>query len=1269
MQRPHPRYGKVRNRYVYGIRDLQVLSNRLSSIVEDCVRAANTPDSRDKYFAKPVHEFDPVLAEQLQTNKQSLDSRIQGVQFAMVAAEDLIPKIEACAESMRGFDRRMATSEERIGKTKKKMWELNAGETALMGQQLAMGLKPGDTRALAAEDCYLIKSRNPEASSGFYWLAPRCSSQPFRAWCDMDTGAMYYAWNGLPLRKPSTSILSLVTSVDDVRLHCAEMGLEPVAIRSRSEVAAISLVLMKMGFDLNSKLAVPLAYDPQCLTGRCSGTFRDLMLGNDVTSVLMEASTPETAQGAFGGFNAAGVGRGNRAVSFFDLGTADISAIVCSTNTGLTDQATQRLEIDCETVAKNNPIFQALPDTNVDVECPAGCDEDKTLPLYGGMSVYHAASSVCLAGIHNGNLVHGGTMSVSIESSRPRYPGVIQHGVRSTAVENDDNTFTIRVGPPPKDCPIDLVELAPSSAFLQLSSQWNRDSTPARLSALQPARGLDIRAKSLPLNDPSLRKASGRFTSLSFLQTSAVPLSEPRVPMEVNEQISKTYEMINEAHGVDPHLVVLIQESCADVIGRSRGVLKPAEMMNQQQGRRAIDIFGTTENLSETLYQTTGQSYSALEEMTHQLQRLDERRMQQRGFGTWEFNYDRDVFSFTWETYTSLGATGSGEWMYSPPGTGIHPRTITQRGRVLRETELYGAGTFMRLRNRRFFDFIFTSYFMVQGDGPVVGVAFRMRDWQNTYLLELDRAHGGTRRLLRLYRGVATVLCERHDGGYVPNTWYLVHIETSHGRMRICVAEEGRPLDTLFDIQDETFLSGAIGFFAADTSQTAPVHFDMIKVLAKHCTPLGCSTTHPPVASDCNTIADAYFMRFKSFYSIHDNDGAQSGPSQWSYVRDAEGRHTAIRQASPITTAMGPASFIVTSGVRSCPHGLFNFDFLANCDSGAIGAIFRYKDTSNYYLVDVSATGAITLKRKADCHFTNIQPIARTHAPVLNPKRWTSLSVLFSGPLVKVHIGPSDGSTEALELTYRVPPGDVPSLQQLRPGKFRVGLGTTNCPGALFDGLRVGPVELMKALQGEILQTALPVAAFLAGGTARDFTSVPRTAYAKCLTARSFLERQRTCLQLSASTRDATTRGPQPDACLTDFCSTCCAYQTSLLSRAERVTCLTGCSDNDLFSNVTRDAWHESLKRCVKHSPDMDHCHRWLGNKQTPTEKLDCQRESCEACCQTLPAFDVLRDGAMKKATNASFVPAIFSAEKLEVSHCRALCRKRYMKMPSLQTD
>lgn len=78
------------------------------------------------------------------------------------------------------------------------------------------------------------------------------------------------------------------------------------------------------------------------------------------------------------------------------------------------------VDIECDTQARNNPIFQGLPDTNLLVDCPPvrhriqmgqfvtydchsqGCEEDATLPVFGSGATYHEASSICRAAIHVG---------------------------------------------------------------------------------------------------------------------------------------------------------------------------------------------------------------------------------------------------------------------------------------------------------------------------------------------------------------------------------------------------------------------------------------------------------------------------------------------------------------------------------------------------------------------------------------------------------------------------------------------------------------------------------------------------------------------------------------------------------------------------------------------------------------------------------------------------------------------------------------------------
>ncbi|KAL8451071.1 hypothetical protein Emag_002944 [Eimeria magna] len=81
--------------------------------------------------------------------------------------------------------------------------------------------------------------------------------------------------------------------------------------------------------------------------------------------------------------------------------------------------------------------------TNVVVECPPGCGEASSPPIFGTNGVYSDLSSICRAAIHAGALKSGGIISVSLENSLPAYKGALNNGIVSEPL-NTPNTIELR---------------------------------------------------------------------------------------------------------------------------------------------------------------------------------------------------------------------------------------------------------------------------------------------------------------------------------------------------------------------------------------------------------------------------------------------------------------------------------------------------------------------------------------------------------------------------------------------------------------------------------------------------------------------------------------------------------------------------------------------------------------------------------------------------------------------------------------------------------
>lgn len=67
---------------------------------------------------------------------------------------------------------------------------MDALAASLFGKTILTHI-PGLSQQHPIEDCYVLKSRNPGALTGFYWALSPCFHKPIRVFCDMTSGATY----------------------------------------------------------------------------------------------------------------------------------------------------------------------------------------------------------------------------------------------------------------------------------------------------------------------------------------------------------------------------------------------------------------------------------------------------------------------------------------------------------------------------------------------------------------------------------------------------------------------------------------------------------------------------------------------------------------------------------------------------------------------------------------------------------------------------------------------------------------------------------------------------------------------------------------------------------------------------------------------------------------------------------------------------------------------------------------------------------------------
>lgn len=181
--------------------------------------------------------------------------------------------------------------------------------------------------------------------------------------------------------------------------------------------------------------------------------------------------------------------------------------------------------------------------------------------------------------------------------------------------------------------------------------------------------------------------------------------------------------------------------------------------------------------------------------MNNHLEELAVARSAEEGFSSFNFDYSAMTFPEAFEVYDSVRTNnGPSKWGYSEGPVEGHQNSIAQTSEIVGLAA--GQGTYAMLKNHRFFDTVFSADFLARGSG-IVGVTFRMKDFNNMFMLEINQKEKAT-RLLKIVDGEVHKIAESLNGGYLKEKWFHTRIETTQGQIKVSVGEKGQKLVDLF---------------------------------------------------------------------------------------------------------------------------------------------------------------------------------------------------------------------------------------------------------------------------------------------------------------------------------------------------------------------------------------------------------------------------------------------------------------------------------------
>jgi len=343
----------------------------------------------------------------------------------------------------------------------------------------------GSNEFTPAYDCAHIIRSFPSKRSGFYFIKNECMAKPLKVFCDFDSydkkgGLDYLVYtNGEVIN----SRIHGVKNLNDVRLMCNKIGLEPIEIKNIKMLEIIVNLLKKHNFDFGYSNIIPLGYDYSCDVANCSKIYRsfnEIKSGdlNDIFKVfekknkgsaisnIFEKTDPDSDQIV----NMAGLGK-NIQITYQKISASTIVGFICSTNKDGSKSAKSYINIDCDANIRGEKFSNLELFSHIKFVCPRDCSLDKT-SVYG-TDIYTDNSSICRAAIHSGAISdsEGGIIELTVEKGKKNYIGSSAHNVETLDYPQEwDRSFKVNKFKP--YCPIDKMKDYASSLLNNSSSSF-----------------------------------------------------------------------------------------------------------------------------------------------------------------------------------------------------------------------------------------------------------------------------------------------------------------------------------------------------------------------------------------------------------------------------------------------------------------------------------------------------------------------------------------------------------------------------------------------------------------------------------------------------------------------------------------------------------------------------------------------------------------------------------------------------------------------------